>query len=447
MINVIFIAILLLAVVMGLYLWHLVRFMRIPKKVERAANLLKSDEKGAIDLLNHILSIDPGNPDANWIMAQYHLAKKWFILALVYLFEIIKHRRFTLTVTEQSVRETIADTFIETGEYEKAVRQFHELKRNGPLSQVTYKKLIDLSMKIGDLYEARKSAQEAVINHPHDGEFNYLSAVIAYEQKNYTISEHELDEAERKGFRTPECLLLLGKICFITQEYEKAIATFTKLPREYLNSDEIEQFMGQSYFYLNNYTGAIEVLEKTATHLDTEDPHLPETLYLLGCAYELTGELDKATSAWDRIDSSMAAYYEAAQEKVRFYTTVVQSPFERSLVAESSSQFLTHCETLMTAMDFVVKRKVYQDERTIELICTSKKDSYVFYQYYVAISRQTSPAGIPLLKEKLFRKTANRARSLIVIAPWFTDEAEKFAHDQEMSIFTMDVFRKYRVFA
>ncbi|HEY1407178.1 MAG TPA: tetratricopeptide repeat protein, partial [Spirochaetota bacterium] len=262
MINIIFIAIVLLVTVMVLYFWNLMRYIRLPKKIARAKAMMKKDEKAALEMLANVLATDPGNPDANWLMAQYHLLKKWFILALVYLFEIIKHGKFTPTITEERVRETIADTLIETGEYEKAIQQFYELQKNNILSIPIYKKMINLALRIGDLPEARKISIEAAHNHPNDGEFNYLVAVGAYEQKNYDEAKYELEEAAQKGYHASEATLLQGKICFLTQDYEKAIQTFRKLPREFIDSDEIEQLMGQAFYYLKNYSSAIETLEK-----------------------------------------------------------------------------------------------------------------------------------------------------------------------------------------
>jgi tetratricopeptide (TPR) repeat protein len=407
--------------------------------------MMKKDDKAAADILSSVLSIDPGNTEANWLMAQYHLIKKWFILALVYLFEIIKHKRYTDDITEERVRETIADTFIETGEYEKALQQFYEMKKNDFLSASNYKKMINLALRLGDVSEARKLAMEAGEAHPDDGEFNYLVAVGEYEQKNYPEAIHELEEAEKKSYRGNDAVLLAGKIYFLMQDYEKAVQTFRHLPKEYLDSDEIEQFMGQAFYYLKDYTNAIAILEKTANHIDIDDPHLNETLFLLGCAYEQMGNFDSAITSWKRIDQSAAEYRSAADEKITFYTTIATNQLERTIVSESADDFFTRCEKLLTTLDFSVKRKVYQDDRNFEIICTNRQDSFMSYQYYITFSRQSSPASGSFIKEKLFRKTANRVRSLIIIAPWYSPEAEQTAKDQDTALYTLDIFRKQKL--
>ncbi|HNX58663.1 MAG TPA: tetratricopeptide repeat protein, partial [Spirochaetota bacterium] len=245
MINIILISIILLVTVLVLYFWNLMKYLHLPRKVEKAKILMKKDEKAAVELLSSVLAVDPGNPEANWLMAQYHLLKKWFILALVYLFEILKHKRYTGEITEEHVRETIAGTFTETGEYEKALQQFYEMRKNDSLSAGNYKKMINLALRIGDISEARKLSTEASQTHPDDGEFNYLVAVGEYEQKNYSEAIQELETAENKGYRGNDAILLHGKLLFMNQEYDKSIQMFRRLPGEYLDTDEIEQFMGQ----------------------------------------------------------------------------------------------------------------------------------------------------------------------------------------------------------
>ena len=102
-------------------------------------------------------------------------------------------------------------------------------------------------------------------------------------------------------------------------------------------------------------------------------------------------------------------------------------------------------EKLLSALDFSIKRKVYQDDRSFEIICTNRQDSFISYQYYIAFTRQSTPASISFIKEKIFRKTANRVRSLIIVAPWFSPEAEAAAKDQDVNLYTLEIFRKQKL--
>ncbi|HNX58536.1 MAG TPA: hypothetical protein PKK43_05530, partial [Spirochaetota bacterium] len=133
------------------------------------------------------------------------------------------------------------------------------------------------------------------------------------------------------------------------------------------------------------------------------------------------------------------------REKIMFYSEVATDQFTRNIVSESSNDYFSRCEKLLSALDFSIKRKVYQDDRSFEIICTNRQDSFISYQYYIAFTRQSTPASISFIKEKIFRKTANRVRSLIIVAPWFSPEAEAAAKDQDVNLYTLEIFRKQKL--
>jgi tetratricopeptide (TPR) repeat protein len=440
--NIIFIAAGIAAAVFLFYLRYLIIFFRIPRKIDAARKLMATDEKKAVELLNGILSIDRGNPEANWIIAHYHLKKKWYVLALMYLHDIIRYGRYTMQITELDVRELLADTYERSGNPDKAVQQFAEIKKKHPLTAAQFKKIIRLLNEMGEPDNARNTINEASTVYQMDGEFCFLAAQIEYAQREYGSAENSIRSAEEKGYSSADTDLLMGKICFILQNYEEAIQRFQKLPHDYLMSEEIEGLLGQAFYRIKDYSKAEDTLSQIVHNMDPGDPHRSEAMFFLGCAREMKGAFNSAIDIWKQIPSFPKDLSDAAREKITFYTEIAASDAERTFISEGFSGFALASETLMNQMDYIVKRKVFQDEKTNELMCTFRKDSYLFNLYYFCFTRQTAPVSEFFLKEKNFRRIAEKAKYLTVIAPWFTEKGKTYAQENDIAIFTLEIFRK-----
>lgn len=440
--NILFVAAGIAAVVFLVYIRYLILFIRIPRRIDAAREMMETNEQKAVEMLNAVLSIDRGNPEANWIIAHYHLRKKWYVLALMYLHDIIRYGRYTEKITELSVRELLADTYEHTGSPDKALQQFVEIKRKHPLTAGQYKKIVRLQNEMGETTDAKKTIHEAMSVYQMDGEFYFLAAQIEFAQKEFGAAEHHIACAEEKGHHTAETDLLMGKICFILQNFEGAIQRFQKLPADYLASEEIEGLLGQAFYRMKDYTHAEETLSQIIRNMDAGDPHRSEALFFLGCAREMKGTYADAIETWKQIPDFPKDISDAAKEKITFYADIASGESERMFISEGFSGFSVACETLITQMDYVIKRRVFQDERNMELLCTFKKDNYLFNLHYFCFTRQTAPVTGFYLKEKNFKRIAEKARYLTVVAPWFTKEGEEYAKANDINVFTLDIFRK-----
>jgi tetratricopeptide (TPR) repeat protein len=444
--NLLFVAGGLIAALSIFYLRYLLLFMRIPGKIEKAKAVMLKDERQGIEILNSILAVDRGNPEANWIMAHYHISKKWYVLALMYLLDIIRFGRYSEKITELDVRELLAETYEKSGTPDKALQQYAEIRKKHPFTAGQYKKIIRLYMATGDSAGAKKATEEAASAFIRDGEFCHLAGTIAFAEKEYAAAEAYMLDAERKGFLSPETDLIMGQVYFILQDFEKAIERFQKLPPDYFESKQIEGLLGQAFYRIKDYAKAEANLEMIASGMAKGDPHRSEALFFLGCAREMKGNYQKAIESWMEIPSYPPELYYAAKEKIEFYTQVAVTDGEKLFVNDTFAGFSLVCETLLTQMEYIVKKNVFQDEHTAEFLCTYRKDNYLFNLHYFVFTRQTAPVTEHFLKEKNFRRISEKARYLTVVAPWYSEGGHEYAKANEVQLYTLELFKKHGLF-
>jgi len=150
----------------------------IPRKIKKAKELfLKKKERKALKLLSEVLSINRGNPEANWLMAEYYLKKRQYHIAKLYLTDIILFGRYNIEVPETKVRERLAYIYRKTGEFSKALSQYFILLEKNIISMTELKNVIRICLNHNFFEEAKNFIERGKKLQPEDGEINYLKAL------------------------------------------------------------------------------------------------------------------------------------------------------------------------------------------------------------------------------------------------------------------------------
>ncbi len=418
----------------------------IPGKIKKAKELfLRKKERKALKLLSEVLSINRGNPEANWLMAEYYLKKRQYHIAKLYLTDIILFGRYNIEVPETKVRETLAYIYRKTGELSKALSQYFILLEKNIISMTELKNAIRICLNHNFFEEAREFIEKGKKLQPEDGEINYLKALLFFQKGDILKSEKELKIALKKGYKESEVYLLAGKINFIKGEYQKAINYFQKLPPEYFNISEIESLAGQSFYYLRNYEDAIRLLEKFIKEKGAvRTGYLAGIEYMLGCAYEKLGKIEKAIQIWENI-KNYAPYFQPAGEKLKFYTEILRELKLQKLVVEPLSDFIDKVYKLLDKLNFVIREKINEKETLLEYLAYSTFQIQLVNSYYIMIVRETTPISIHHIRQALFLMRKYRAKNCVVIAPAYKPEAEGFARRNQIIFHDFTIFKKHKI--
>lgn len=432
-----------ICIILACYLKYVLQTRLLPSGVRQARRLMASDREKAMKMLMSVLSVDRSNTEANWLMAAYYRSTDQYVLAQMYLHEILSYGRFTRDVSPQAVREELADLLYRMGEFGKAMAQYSLLEREDSISPVALKRAVRMKMQTGSFSEARRFVQSGLKMYPEDGEFFFLDGMVDLGTGRFILAESAFVSAGAAGYRSPELDMNLGKAYFINGKFEPALRALQNVPEGILRSSELENLLGQCFFHLKNFSAAIMTLEKylPAPESWTQKEDL-DTAFILGCAYELSGGLSRGMEIWRSITARFP-YYSNAAQKLDFYGRVAVSEEMRNLLFTPSDAFRAKVSNLLFKMGYQIKEKLYEDEKVLDLLCSYTRDVNPFNCYMVDVRRQTSPVTVSLLAKMMAALPMNRARYLVMIAPQFDAEAISAGRRNMVPMYDMSIFGEY----
>ena len=416
-------------------------FFLIPGQIKKARKLLNKDEEDiAIHCLNNVLKMDKGNATANWLLSEIYRKKSQYILAQMYLYDILHFGKFTKDVNETEVRETLAYLYQKLGDFSKALNQYILLKKENKLTQDGLKRAIRVAIEGNNYQEAESLIKLALSLNIDDGEMEFFQALIHFNQSSFPSAERRLKLAVEKGYRNYEVDYIFGKIYFFSRKYQLALKHFEQLPLDYLNTAELESFIGQCFYYLKDYNATIVILEKFLEDIDKKKKKFFTNIeYILGCAYESKGNIERALEIWKNIDSYIS-FFGPVKEKLDFYTHVANTADLRDIILLKTPLFMDEVKKVNESMGFAIKRNLLEDEKNLEYLCSSGQSRGAFNTHFVFVTRRTHKVDISLLNEVLIKARDSRARSVLIIAPSYNEDALHFADRNAIAVHTFEVF-------
>ncbi|MBN1899603.1 MAG: tetratricopeptide repeat protein [Spirochaetes bacterium] len=446
MTNFFLITLLIIAILFILYIRYFLVILLTPKRLTLAQKMLDHHPEKAIQILSRILATDRGNPHANWIMAHLYLKKKQYVLAEMYLHDILHYSSSFREITEQEIRETLAHIYYKMGDMQKALAQYYLLRKHNTLSVKGMKNAIRILVENNDLISAKKLLLQAIEAFEDDGELYYLYGLLEFRKGDFKAAETQLRLAS-KMYVSPEVDFLLGKTYFITKKFSQALEHLQKLPEEYLRSSEVEGLVGQSFYYLKNYSSAIRTLEELTNRLkqkNKKNSFLADVMYILGCAYEASGNIKKAMKLWTIIQVNFP-FNQMAKEKIYFYTRVVTKKKLQEFILSPFGNFIKISEKLIDVMDYSLKEQIYEDEKNLDYLCIYRKDLHPFFHYLVHITRQTAIIDVEYINKKLLLLSRFRAKYLIIVAPYLSDTGIQYAQKNSIFLYDYQIFLKSKL--
>ncbi|UTC90227.1 tetratricopeptide repeat protein [Treponema denticola] len=241
----------------------LLKSVLFPKKRSRIEKNLKSGKYGAaIKDAKSILSKNPRDSEARYLLGKAYLADKKIDLAFIEFKTLNKTAVFNNPATEIEFRTIIADLYLKFQQPDEALKEFMLLNKKDPKNPKPY-------FQAGQIYENKNKSEQA----------------IAYFQKAIEVDS-----------RFAEAYASLGLLLFKANqipEAEKAIATALKLAPD--NSETL-YYHGRILKSKKNYAQALSALEKAARKQEIRS----KCFFERGCCYLETNSLEKAEFEFTR---------------------------------------------------------------------------------------------------------------------------------------------------
>lgn len=433
-----------IAVIIGgsvlFYLRYYLQIRSIPLKIEKAKELISMGSEDALKYLTQVLDIDKKNLEANWLMAQYHIANKRYIIALTFLNEIEVSSNYNQNVTENSVRESLCMIYLNLGNMEKAMAQLHLMAGRDEIPRYLFSKTVKMLLELNRYRDAQIITEQAKSELPDDGEFEFMHGLILLKRQENAQALVHFENAIAKGYASAECFFLAGKASFLTGTFDKAIENFKRSASSEYDTPEYYNLLGQSYYNTQNYDMAIETLSAVSSKF-SDDPNCAGILFYLGCSYEKKAEIQKAIDTWQRIETKYT-YSESAQEKIHFFTQVASTTRARDFFLSDVETFFLSIQSIFRKLDYIIKETVKQSSDCMEFICTSRRDTLTFAMYYIVVSRSTnaiSPSDLRLAEKRM---DAKKCKYLTYVAGYFSSDAQNYVTGKPIELVNVSILTK-----
>ncbi|MBP9023214.1 MAG: hypothetical protein KBH06_08445 [Spirochaetes bacterium] len=427
-----------------IYLFRVFRMHAIPKRIQKAKDLLSINDEKAVSILNAVLSLDKTNTDANWLLSKYNFDKKHFILALMTLQDMLKYDRYTPEIMEQDVREMLARIYLLLGNVEKAMEQFNTMSRKWAMPSSILKTAIKMQLESGYFAEAKKLCKEGSDLYPADGEFPFTLGVISFRAKDYPSAESRFLEAERKNYYSGEINLYLAKIYFASAQFDRALERVENVHDLEEGETEKELLKAKINLSLGNVLQALSVFEEADKKVKEEDLYFSEFSFYYAEALESAGSIESAVNRWNSVKDS-SPHYNDARDKLFFYKNIGQDKLISKILSMPSNMFDSLSQSLLSHLDYNIKSVLFKDDRLVCYNCSSKRDSHMFGEYIVFSTRITSPVNEAAINNYISRARYHNIDKIVIIAPMFSDDCLAYASSKNIIIYGFDAIFKNNI--
>ncbi|MDA3899065.1 MAG: tetratricopeptide repeat protein [Spirochaetes bacterium] len=433
-----------IVIIAAIYIRYLFLLYSIPQQIGKARASFETDQKQAVAILDSILSVDRGHPVANWLMAHFHIKHTRYILALKFLNEIITFARYCDEVSEQDVRETISQLYLNLGNMEKALEQFNILQGKYDLPGSLIKKAVSILLEGGNIVDAKSLLERSINQHPQEGEYDYILATILFKEKEYIKAETKLESAQKKGYSQNDLYFLLGKIAYLNKNYTKALDALLQCGGKGVDLFEYNNMVGQLFYMKEDYRQAIDILESTLERIDSKNPNKSGILYYLALSYEKKGKIEKALELWKKVKSSYTKY-QNAREKINFYENIAHKPYERAILSMPLDSFEVLSRQLADKMNYTINDTIRKNQESIEYTATSQKDTMFANVCYFVVNRSLNSLTYKDVKDIIIRKSINKCKFITITYFLIDDQAKMLAHDNNIEIHPFSIFKTHKL--
>ena len=298
----------------------LLKSILFPKKKSRIEKNLKSGKYGAaIKDAKSILSKNPRDSEARYLLGKAYLADKKIDLAFIEFKTLNKTAIFNNPATEIEFRTIIADLYLKFQQPDEALKEFMLLNKKDPKNPKPY-------FQAGQIYENKNMSDQAIVYFQRaievDSRFAEAYAslgLLLFKANQIPEAEKAIATALKLAPDNSETLYYHGRILKSKKNYAQALSALEKAARKQEIRTKCFFERGSCYLETNNLEKAeFEFLRAIKS---SKQPSAPEVLYsrcLLAECYEKQREIDKAIEQWEAISAVNPKFRNTAQKLAEY---------------------------------------------------------------------------------------------------------------------------------
>jgi Flp pilus assembly protein TadD len=263
----------------------------------------KSDAAQAEDAYQRGLALDPSNVPANRNHAFLLMQGRQFREASIVLDRLKK-----LTPDDVAVRATLIQAYFRAGLKTECENEIDDLFRSHLATLPQGLALARLLSTGGDTEDTGRVLALVVNSWPNSAEAHGELGLLLIQNDHFRDAAKELQQAVQLDPDSIKYSVGLGDALINSQQYPAALKFLLGARKQFANQPNIQYQLALTDVCLQRFAEAISILETLAS----ESPNSGKVQFLLGGAYELSGELQKAETHYRsaiRLNPHEPTYY------------------------------------------------------------------------------------------------------------------------------------------
>ena len=349
-----YILIALVVFILGAGAFYIFTGISGPKKIEEIEKVLNSGRiQAAIDELQKIIEKDDRNLKARYLMARAQRGKGAYGAAALELRQCLKFGKFTNEISEVKLRTLLAQTLLDSKQYNEAKNEFLLLTKMAPREYESFYQLGKLFFQNGDQAKAITFLTRATsLNVRHAESFSLLG------QSHYSLNSYQdaraafLKAVQLKSnyyiahYYLGLCLRYLGDHDWAVKEFEKA---------EKDEAIRVKAILGKGMAFIDQeaYPRAIQELDRGVRFAEKGSDTEVNMRYLLALAAEKSRDMHTAIPNWEIIEKIRPGFRDV-REKLKQYSEFRVDDSIKDFMILSNSQFEDIVRRIMSGLGYQI---------------------------------------------------------------------------------------------
>jgi Flp pilus assembly protein TadD len=245
----------------------------------------KNDLAKAEDAYSRGLALDPSNVPANQNYAYLLMQQGSFQQAIAPL-----KRLKEMAPSDAPSRATLVEAYFKAGMKDKGEDEVNELLSSHLFTLSDGLALAKLLLADGETDSAQRVLESLTSSWPTSAEAHGELGLLLNEKEQYREAAEELGQAVQLDPNSEKYSLGYGEALLSSEQYPVALQFLLGAEKRFVNQPNFPYQLAITDICLQRFSEAISGLE----NLERERPDSGKVQFLLGGAYELTGELLKA---------------------------------------------------------------------------------------------------------------------------------------------------------
>lgn len=438
----------ILAVVITLLSFVLIKNSVLPKKVDSITKLIKAGKtQNAIKLAKQIIAKDSKNYKAHYYLGKAYVKENKTELALIEYKYVNENALFGPDLDELTFRNEYSQILLKHNQQNEALKNFLLLTKLDPKNAENY-------YWAGHIYEENNRydaalgfMQKAVLYDKKHSKAHAEIGLMLYRTKNFAEAKKEIDLAIKLNPDNYSSYYYLGKIQKDEKSIPAAIKSFEKAQRDPLTKQKAIIEHGTCYMIVNRFDNASVDFQR-AIELDKENIN-SETLYaryFLAQCYEKMRMIDKAIEQWSEIYKRNKTFRDVSA-KLSEYKDLQANDYLKDYLTCSNEEFTLICKN---AVEKSLKCQCLQIENKkwgcfISAVNKSD-DSWMSVRkqvIYMRFYREPEPIEDSSVRESLDEmKSMNSSKGFIFSSSGYTNSARRLAENRPIELVEKEKLEK-----